>query len=219
MSNAEQVIEQLRGERRHFRRVPIDKPGKLFLPKTAQELGCMVDDISPGGAEIKCDFALKRGERVVLYVDDVGRFEGSIARTEGVVCGICFSSTALKRERTAELLTIYLNRNVVDTSNLRRHERVTVSGTIGITRAGGAVVACEVRDVSLSGLSLVTDSRLPLGEFVLVGHLAAHVVRHTAEGFGVEFLAVTFPNITTVAQKLGLEITGHSDVAQAGSLR
>lgn len=219
MPNAEQVIEQLRNERRRFRRVDVRKPGKLFLPKTAQELGCMVDDISPGGAEIHCDFILNKGERIVLYVDDIGRFEGNIARIDGAEAGIAFSSTPMKRERTAELLTMFLNREEVDTSHLRRHERVTVAGRIGVTRAGGDVLDCKVHDVSLSGLFLETEARPPIGEFVLVGPLAAHIVRHTPSGFGVEFLAVTFPNITSVAKRMSLKIVGHADVAPATGLR
>jgi hypothetical protein len=50
-------------------------------------------------------------------------------------------------------------------------------------------VNCEVLDLSLSGVSLATDVRPPVGEFVLIGQMAGRVARHHENGIGIEFVA------------------------------
>ena len=172
MKKPEDVIAKARSDRRKFRRVRIDLPGKLFLPTTAQEFPCTVVNVSPGGAMLHSDSPLQWGDKVVLYIDGIGRFEGVVARVDGFGIGIDFTSTALKRERTAEQLTVFINRSLVDEKTLRRHERVQVQGYCRLVRNTGQITPCEVMDVSVSGMSVKTDIRPPIGEFVLIGNLA-----------------------------------------------
>lgn len=206
MRKPEDVIAKARADRRKFRRVRIDQPGKLFLPATMQELVCMVVNISPGGAMITCDSALRWGDKVVLYIDGLGRFEGVVARVDGYGIGINFTSTALKRERTAEQLTVYINRGLVDERTLRRHERVQIKGYCRLVRNTGQIISVEIIDVSLSGMAVRTPERPPIGEFVLIGQLAARVARHLAEGLGLEFIGVTFVNTDLVQGKLSVSV-------------
>ena len=102
-----------------------------------------------------------------------------------------FNCSALKRERIAEQLTVYMNRGVVDQADsaLRRHDRTPTRGLAKFTRANGDEINCEVLDLSLSGVSLATDVRPPLGEFVLIGQMAGRVARHHETGIGIEFVA------------------------------
>ena len=53
----------------------------------------------------------------------------------------------------------------------------------------GEIVNCEVLDLSLSGVSLGTEMRPPIGEFVLIGQMAGRVVRHHDTGIGITFVA------------------------------
>jgi hypothetical protein len=207
MRNQEEIIAKARADRRKFRRVRIDQPGKVFLPETLQEIPCMVVNISPGGAMVHCDAGLRWGNRVVLYIDDIGRFEGVVARVDGFGLGINFTSTALKRERTAEQLTVFVNRGLVDEHSLRRHERVQLSGFIRFLRKDASYVLSEVMDLSLSGISLKTSVRPPVGEFVLIGELAARVARHHDQGIGLEFVGITFANTDMVRAKLTITPT------------
>ena len=190
----ENVIAQAKAERRRYKRVAIDIQGKVFVPGDERDASCRIIDLSPGGAQVACELGLPAGTAIVLYIDGFGRFEGVVARPvepgeqpEGHF-GIKFSCSALKRERVAEQLTVYMNKGVVEDSSLRRHDRAPTKGLARFTRANGDIVGCEVLDLSLSGVSLRSDMKPPIGEVVLIGQMAGRVARHHADGIGIEFV-------------------------------
>src|SRR5205085_9399354 len=80
-------------ERRRFRRVRVDLPGRLFIPADSREARCTVVDLSPGGAAVTCDTVLEAGTNLVLYVDGFGRFEGNVVRRDGFGFGMAFVCT------------------------------------------------------------------------------------------------------------------------------
>jgi hypothetical protein len=192
MTDGEQAAESASAkagiDRRRFRRVKIDLPGRLFLPAESHESRCTVIDMSPGGAAIACETIPEAGTQVVLYVDNFGRFEGHVARRDGYGFGIAFTCTPSKRERTAEQLTLFMNKALVDQSVMRRHERASQKGFAKFTRADGQIVHCEVMDISVGGVSLKTDIRPPIGEFVLIAQIAGRIARHHGDGIGIEFV-------------------------------
>jgi hypothetical protein len=49
-------------------------------------------------------------------------------------------------------------------------------------------VNCEIMDMSVSGVSLKTETRPPIGEFVLIAQVAGRVARHHTDGIGIEFV-------------------------------
>ncbi|HJT44259.1 MAG TPA: PilZ domain-containing protein [Rhizomicrobium sp.] len=188
MKDAEPVAAKAGAERRRFRRVKVDLPGRLFLPADSVEARCTVADLSPGGAAIICETLPEAGTPVVLYIDSFGRFEGNVVRRDGDGFGIAFVCTPSKRERTAEQLILFLNKTLVDDSALRRHERSSQRGFAKFTRADGQIVRCEVTDISVGGVSLRTDVKPPIGEFVLIAQIAGRIARHHADGVGIEFV-------------------------------
>jgi hypothetical protein len=188
IKDAEPVIAKAKAERRRFRRVPMDLGGRLFTPGDGQEARCTILNLSPGGAAIDCAFVPEHGTPVVLYVDGFGRFEGTVARRGGQGFGVAFVCTPAKRERTAEQLTLFLNKTLVDDSLLRGHERAHQKGFAKFTRADGQVINCEVMDISVGGVSLKSEVRPPLGEYVLIASMAGQVARHHEHGIGIEFI-------------------------------
>ena len=188
MKDAEPVVAKAGAERRRFRRVRVDLPGRLFIPADSHEARCTVTDLSPGGAAIACETVPEAGIQVVLYVDNFGRFEGTVVRRDGYGFGVAFVCTPSKRERIAEQLILFLNKTLVDESALRRHERASQKGFAKFTRADGQVVQCEVMDISVGGVSLRTDVRPPIGEFVLIAQIAGRVARHHDDGVGIQFV-------------------------------
>ena len=102
MKDAEPVVAKAGAERRRFRRVRVDLPGRLFIPADGQEARCTITDLSPGGAAIASETVPEAGTAVVLYVDNFGRFEGNVVRRDGYGFGVAFVCTPSKRERIAE---------------------------------------------------------------------------------------------------------------------
>jgi len=184
----EPVIEKAKAERRRFKRVRVDLPGRLFIPAESRECPCTILDLSPGGAAVECEGEIAPETPVILYVDGFGRFEGlAVSRAAGGF-GVRFHCSALKRERVAEQLTLFANKALVSDADLRRHDRAPAKGFTRFTRADGETVKCEVLDLSLSGVSLKTHVRPPIGEFVLIGQMAGRVARIHENGIGVEFV-------------------------------
>ncbi len=175
-------------QRRNYKRVPVDLPGRLFLPAQSRETPCAVANISPGGAAIECETAVERDTQIVLYVDGFGRFDGRVARQDGATIGIRFDCTTLKRERIAEQLDRLASDGAVENSALRRHARTPASGSVHFTCSNGQLVPCQVLDLSPSGVNVKTGARPLLGEFVLIGKRAGRVVRHHEQGVGIEFI-------------------------------
>jgi hypothetical protein len=139
---------------------------------------------------VECECIPDAGTQVVLYIDGLGRFEGSIVRQDPNGFGVRFVSTQLKRERTAEQLTLLMNKSMLDEGDLRRDEMVPTKSLTRFTLSDGKLVDCEVIDLSTSGISLKTDTRPPVGTFVLIGQMAGRIARHHKDGIGIEFVGL-----------------------------
>lgn len=197
MNNIEPMTAEAEHERRRFRRERVDLPGRLFIPTEEREACCTVVDLSPGGAKISCGIVPDVSTSVVLYLNIFGRFEGPVARRDDSGFGLRFACTAIKIKRTAEELRLLLIGKLEAGHILRRHDRFPAKELACITRADGQLVACEVQDRSMSGVSLKTDVHLPIGEYVLIGPAAGRIARHHDQGVGIEFVGqsqVLFPN-------------------------
>ncbi len=188
MKDVDPALTRVKAEQRRFRRVRVDMMGRLFVPSDSRECQCKVIDLSPGGASLECDMAPEMGTPVVLYLDGFGRLEGTITRGIPGDLGLRFSCTVMKRERIAEQLILFMNRDLIDEAELRRSSRARQKGIARFTRSDGQLVSCEVLDLSVNGVSLKTDVRPPIGEFVLIGQMAGRIARHHDEGIGIEFV-------------------------------
>ncbi|HTQ13826.1 MAG TPA: PilZ domain-containing protein [Rhizomicrobium sp.] len=214
-NDRERVVAEAKAERRRHRRVRVDLAGRLFVPAEEREAQCRITDLSPGGAQVASDIVPAADSQIVLYIDGFGRLEGVVARPRadaadaadkpGNAFGVRFVCTPMKRERIAEQLILLMNKGAIDESAMRRHDREPTRGLARFTRSNGDVVACEVMDLSLSGVSLKTEIRPPLGEVVLIGQMAGRIVRHHESGIAVEFVgAPAAPTIERPAAKLSV---------------
>ena len=195
MTDADEPVEAAQApetksgaERRRFRRVKMDLPGRMFLPSDSREAHCTVLDMSPGGVAVASQIVPEMGAPVVLYLDGFGRFEGNVVRRDEAGFGLAFVCTPSKRERTAEQLILFLNNSLGEDSLLRRHGRASQKGFARFTRADGQIVHGEVSDISVNGVTLKTEVRPAIGEFVLIAQIAGRVARHNADGISIDFV-------------------------------
>ncbi|HEY3777356.1 MAG TPA: PilZ domain-containing protein [Rhizomicrobium sp.] len=185
--NREAVIAKALAERRRHVRVEVDIAGRIFVPGDGREGECRIVEMSPGGAQVISDVIPTTGTFIVLYVEGFGRFDAEVVRSEWDRFAAQLRCSAMKQDRVAELLGHLQTRGSESHTILRRHERVAGQGIAHFTRKDGETIACEVIDLSLSGVSLKTVSRPPIGEIVMIGQMSGRVVRHHETGIAVEF--------------------------------
>ncbi len=174
-------------ERRRHQRVKIELMGRYML-SSHREFPCQTLDVSPGGMSVVAPVPGVLGERVVAYLDQIGRVEGKIIRLLPNGFAINFSATIRKRDKLAAQLTWLANRQVLGMPEDRRHERLQPRNprTV-ITLDDGRQSVARLIDVSTSGAGVATDLEIPLGQRIVVGRLPAKVVRLFEGGIAVEF--------------------------------
>ncbi len=175
-------------ERRRYQRVAVQLLGRYMLADR-QEYPCQVINMSPGSVALIVPVLGIMEERVVCYLDHLGRVEGKIARLFENGFALQVTVPLSKREKLAEQLTWLANRHILGMPEDRRHDRIAPRVTrTTITTADGQTHPVKLIDVSLSGASMQCDASPPVGAPVTVGKTPARVVRVSATGIAVEFV-------------------------------
>jgi hypothetical protein len=181
-------------ERRRFQRVPVDLLGRYMLPDR-REFPYRVVNMSPGGMALIAPVSGQAGERVIAYVDHLGRLEGHVARIFPNGFAMTIAATSRKRDKLAAQLTWLANRHILGLPEDRRHGRVAPRNPITrLILPNGINVSCRIIDVSQSGAAITSDQRPPIGTLVTLGKVQARVVRHLEEGFAIEFTRLQHPD-------------------------
>ena len=110
-------------ERRRFQRVRVNLLGRYMLPDR-REFPCQVVNMSPGGMALIAPMIGHIGERVIAYVDHLGRLEGQIASHFHNGFAMTVSATPRKRDKLAAQLTWLANRHILNLPEDRRHGRI-----------------------------------------------------------------------------------------------
>jgi hypothetical protein len=137
------------------------------------------------------------GERVIAYVDHLGRLEGKIARILDNGFAMTISATLRKRDKLAAQLTWLANRQILNLPEDRRHGRFTPRNPMArLILPNGVNVACRVIDLSQSGaaVSIAPDLRPSVGAMITIGKTQGRVVRHIEDGFAIEFTRLQHPD-------------------------
>ena len=156
-----------------------------------REYPCQVINMSPGGVAMLAPGLGHVGERVVAYLDHVGRVEGKITRLLDNGFAMTVGATPRKRDKLAAQLTWLANRQILNLPEDRRHDRISPRNPISVlTFNDGRTMTCRIMDLSLSGAAVDVEARPPLGSAVRLGNMRGRVVRHFSEGVALEFLSL-----------------------------
>ena len=182
------LIVPLSEERRRFQRVRVNLLGRYMLPDR-REFPCQVIDLSPGGMALIAPVVAELRDRVIAYVDHIGRLEGIVTRHLANGFAMTVTATARKRDKLAAQLTWLANRHILGLPEDRRHDRVTPRNpTTRLILPNGSSVVVRVTDISQSGAAIRSEHRPEVGAPVTIGNTPARVIRHLDDGFAVEFL-------------------------------
>ena len=172
-------------DRRKHSRVPYKGKARV-LTSEGKELACIIVNISAGGVMLKTKFAPQTGEKLIVYIDELGRFEGEVVRASKHVFAVDYRTRRAKSQRTADALTYAINApdGRLDRRAAPRIRRHTATA---VRLESGETIDCSILDISLTGASIAIDPRPPLGAMLTIGKMSAKVVRRHDKGVGVVF--------------------------------
>ena len=181
-------IHPVAEERRRFQRVKIHLLGRYMLPDR-REFPCQVVNMSPGGLAMLAPGIGNVGDRVIAYLDHIGRVEGKITRIIDNGFAMSVGATPRKRDKLAAQLTWLANRDILNLPEDRRHDRIIPRNPIAIlTLEDGQRMTCRMIDLSMSGAAIAAEHRPPLKSLVSLGRVQARVVRNLEDGVALEFI-------------------------------
>lgn len=194
-------------ERRNFQRVRVKMYGRYML-EDRSEHPCQVIDMSPGDVAIRCDYPGALGEKIIAYIDHIGRVEGVVTRSLPDGFAMTVLASERKRDKLAAQLTWLANRHELDLPEDRRHERLAPRNPMSTLRlSDGREYQCRIIDLSLSGAAVEIDVKPAIGMQVTLGTMRGQVVRHLEEGIAIEFAALQQSG--TIDDELDGSPTGH----------
>jgi PilZ domain len=194
LAERRQALRALSQDRRRHQRVKVSLLGRYMLVDR-REFPCQVVDMSPGGMAVIAPVAGNMGDRVIAYVDHLGRLEGTIARLFENGFAMTIAATVRKRDKLAAQLTWLANRHILGLPEDRRHGRIAPRNPVGrLIMPNGISITCRIIDVSQSGAGIATRERPPIGTLVMLGKVQGRVVRHLEDGFAIEFTRLLHPD-------------------------
>lgn len=180
------ILDQ--NENRRFQRVPVVMFGRYML-ESRHEYPCQTTEMSPGDMTLFAPVKAQIGEKVVVYLDEIGRFAGVAVRLTENGFAMSMTLPPMKRDKLADQLTWFANRHAFNLPEDRRHERIVPLMQRTLLRLpDGHEVMVKIKDISLSGVGVEMEGRPSIGSPIVVGTTQATVVRHFDSGIGAEFL-------------------------------
>lgn len=182
-----------RVERRNFQRVRVKIYGRFML-EDRTEHACQVIDMSPGNVALRTDRVGMPGEKVIAYIDHIGRIEGIVTRTSQDGFAMTVIASERKKDKLAAQLTWLANKHELDLPEDRRHERVAPRNPMSVLQlTDGRQYQCRIIDLSLSGAAIEIDVKPAIGVQVMLGTMRGQVVRHFEDGVAIEFAVIQRP--------------------------
>ena len=176
-------------EQRQDQRVEVRLLGR-FMRSDRKEFDCESIDASPNGVAFASDAGVQAGERIVAYLNQIGRVEGRVTQIFTRGFAIQMNVPPAKRNKLATQLEWLAKRQALGLPQDRRHERIAPRDRYTILQlANGREYTATVIDLSTSGAALNVECEPPVGARVVVGATPAEVVRHVNCGIAVAFLS------------------------------
>lgn len=176
-----------RAEKRFFTIVKVDLDARFLQPSGAESRG-RVMEMSTAGILVKSPANPKRGEKIIVYIAELGRFEGIVDRSELDCFSIALKLPELKHRKLAEQLVWLSNREELDLPESRKHRRIVpLMQRTMVTLPDGAERLAKINDISLTSVSVEIVGKIAVGATVIVGKRSATVTRVFDGGIVADF--------------------------------
>jgi hypothetical protein len=182
--------------RRRNTRYTLSLPGR-FMRADKLDYPCRLADISISGANLSSTAKLQVGERLIVYLMHLGGLEGTVVRVYPGGFAMTIDATQRKRDKLALQIPKLAAQPNINESEERQYPRVPAKELSLLVLPDGAALNVPLQDVSLSGASIITAARPPIGTEVMLGSQSATVVRHHDQGIAVEFATHRFEDFGT----------------------
>ncbi|GAK69453.1 PilZ domain-containing protein [Agrobacterium rubi] len=170
--------------------VTVGLTGRLMVP-SHEEYDCTANEMTAETARITCFVRPRNGDRIIAYLQHIGRIEGIVQALTADGFTISIMATERKREKLAAQLAWIAKRQALGLPEDRRHDRLTPRHpSADLTFSDGTIVPCRIIDLSLSGAAVELEIRPALGTDVRLGNMSGRIVRHFMEGVAIEFDSV-----------------------------
>jgi hypothetical protein len=172
--------------------VRVDLDGR-FMSSSTHEHPCLVVEMSPHEILISSELTPELGEQVIVYIAELGRFEGKVERRAATEFAISMELANLKREKLASQLAWLANHKVLNLPDKRRNRRFVPLIQLTTVRLGnGKEHFARINDISALGVNVeislsVSNVLILIGSHVFVGRKAATVIRVFKGGFVAQF--------------------------------
>jgi len=176
-------------ERRRYDRVGLELRGRYMLAD-GKEFDCQIVDVSPVGVAVRGPLTGDLGERVVVYVEELGRLTGVIVRRSAADdwFALDLRVPAYKVNKLAKRIDWLARRLAEDLPERRLSPRIDRDQELTtLSLPDGRELQASLIDVSAGGAALEVDAAPPIGASVTVGKRPAHVSRHFVGGIAVKF--------------------------------
>lgn len=176
-----------------YSRVAVDLHGRLMRADHSEH-DCVVKVMSPGDAVLACSSLPNPGERIVAYLDHIGRIEGRVFEVGENNFTLSLNATERKRDKLSAQLTWLANKHELGLPEDRRHERLSPDNPMSEIRLDdGRRYPCRIIDLSMSGAAIEIEVRPAKGTMATLGNMRGRVVRHFQEGIALEFMSTYTP--------------------------
>lgn len=181
------VVSRRASTRPRFQSVKVSILGRYMLTNKS-EFPCQIISMSPGGADVIAPMMGEIGERVIGYIDHIGRIEGPITAPIEGGFQMEINASTRKRDKMANQLTWLANKDELNLPEDRRHERIVPDERhTHVVLQDGRKYTCKIIDFSMSGVAVEMHVRPAIGTPLTIGRMRARVVRHFHNGVALEF--------------------------------
>jgi len=184
---AKQALDVKPRERRRHERLKLALSGRYMLSDHLEH-PCSTIDISPVGIAVSGQEKGFIGEHVILYINQIGRLEGVVARNADTWFAVRLQLTPAKSEQLAGVLAWLVSHHAQGAPDKRGHQRFAPFRRRAVlTTSDGRQYQAALINLSAQGAAVSVDAAPSIGSFVTIGRTPARVVRHLSMGIAVEF--------------------------------